>query len=60
MPRARGMAYPINKRTSHIFIQLDTIDNMPQKKSKGKMIAPKLETKPKVVAEAKKAIKKSK
>ena len=36
MPRARGMAYPINKRTSHIFIQLDTIDNMPQKKSKVK------------------------
>ena len=36
MPRARGMAYPINKRTSHIFIQLDTIDNMPQKKSKNK------------------------
>src|ERR1035437_8996194 len=35
MPRARGMAYPINKRTSHIFIQLDTIDNMPQKKVKG-------------------------
>jgi large subunit ribosomal protein L22 len=34
MPRARGMAYPINKRTSHIFIQLDTIDNMPVKKSK--------------------------
>ena len=34
MPRARGMAYPINKRTSHIFIQLDTIDNMPVKKGK--------------------------
>jgi len=34
MPRSRGMAYPINKRTSHVFVQLDTIDNMPQKKSK--------------------------
>jgi len=34
MPRARGTAYPINKRTSHVFIQLDTIDNMPIKKSK--------------------------
>jgi len=38
MPRARGMAYPINKRTSHVFIQLDTIDNMPQKKSKIKKV----------------------
>ena len=28
------MAYPINKRTSHVFVQLDTIDNMPAKKSK--------------------------
>ena len=46
MPRARGMGYPINKRTSHIFIQLDTIDKMPQKKSKisGKKL--KVETKP--------------
>jgi large subunit ribosomal protein L22 len=34
MPRARGSAFPINKRTSHIFIQLDTIDNMPKKKGK--------------------------
>lgn len=34
MPRARGMAYPIKKRTSHVFIQLDTIDNMPGKKNK--------------------------
>ncbi len=34
-PRARGMAYPINKRTSHVLIQLDTIDNMkPNLKSK--------------------------
>jgi large subunit ribosomal protein L22 len=34
MPRARGMAYPIKKRTSHVFLQLDTIDNMPVKKGK--------------------------
>jgi large subunit ribosomal protein L22 len=45
MPRARGMAYPINKRTSHIFIQLDTIDNMPQKKTKVKSEKLKVETK---------------
>jgi large subunit ribosomal protein L22 len=43
MPRARGMAYPINKRTSHVFVQLDTIDNMPQKKSKGKSAKSKVE-----------------
>jgi large subunit ribosomal protein L22 len=34
MPRARGMAYPINKRTSHVVVELDTIDNMPKKKGK--------------------------
>ena len=53
MPRARGMAYPINKRTSHIFIQLDTIDNMPQKKSKVKNIKTKVETKVKKAVKAK-------
>ena len=53
MPRARGMAYPINKRTSHIFIQLDTIDNMPQKKSKVKNIKTKEETKVKKAVKAK-------
>jgi len=52
MPRARGMAYPINKRTSHIFVQLDTVDNMPTKKGKKKAVA-------KVVAE-KKVTKKAK
>jgi len=31
-PRARGMAFPINKRTSHVFIELDTTDNMPLSK----------------------------
>ncbi len=31
-PRARGMAYPINKRTSHVFIELDTVDTMKTKK----------------------------
>ncbi|MFA6227302.1 MAG: 50S ribosomal protein L22 [Candidatus Paceibacterota bacterium] len=46
MPRARGMAYPINKRTSHVFIKLDTIDNMPKK---GK----KVEEKPKKIAKTK-------
>ena len=46
MPRARGMAYPINKRTSHVFIELDTIDNMPTKKSKIKdQNSKKVETK---------------
>ena len=60
MPRARGMAYPINKRTSHVFLQLDTIDNMPQKKSKGKIAIVKSEEKPKVEVKAKKATKKSK
>ena len=45
-PRARGMAYPINKRTSHIFIQLDTIDNMPQKRVKSKNSGSKAEEKP--------------
>jgi len=51
MPRARGMAYPINKRTSHVFVQLDTIDNMPVKKGKKPAV--------KVVAE-KKVVKKTK
>jgi len=32
-PRARGMAYPINKRTSHVLVRLDTIDNMPKTRS---------------------------
>ena len=57
MPRARGMAYPINKRTSHIFIQLDTIDNMPAKKGKkGK----KVEVKKAEVKPVEKKVKKSK
>lgn len=45
MPRARGMAYPINKRTSHVLIKLDTIDNLPTKKSKTKNEKPKVEVK---------------
>lgn len=55
MPRSRGMAYPINKRTSHVFIQLDTIDNMPKKKSK----KGSKETK-EIVVKAKPATKKAK
>lgn len=35
-PRARGMAYPINKRTSKILIELDTLDNMPKSKKEKK------------------------
>ena len=54
MPRARGMAYPINKRTSHVFVQLDTIDNMPVKKSKLKSLKSKaVEAKSKKVASPK-------
>lgn len=45
MPRARGSAFPINKRTSHVFIELDTIDNMPIKKSKIKKQEVKTENK---------------
>jgi large subunit ribosomal protein L22 len=57
MPRSRGMAYPINKRTSHIFIELDTIDNMPSKKSKIKEQKAKIEDKkPKVEAKKKKKV----
>jgi large subunit ribosomal protein L22 len=52
MPRARGSAFPINKRTSHIFIQLDTIDNMPVKK--GKKPAAKVIVEKKVVKKANK------
>lgn len=65
MPRARGMAYPINKRTSHVFIQLDTIDNMPAKKThlrspkvkskvETKVVEKKIEVKEKPKAKAKK------
>jgi len=43
MPRARGMAFPINKRTSHIFLELDTIDNMPVKKGKKSKVENKKE-----------------
>ncbi|MFA6340976.1 MAG: 50S ribosomal protein L22 [Candidatus Paceibacterota bacterium] len=35
-PRARGMAYPINKRTSKVLIVLDTLDNMPLSKKAAK------------------------
>jgi large subunit ribosomal protein L22 len=51
MPRARGMAYPINKRTSHVFVQLDTIDNMPVKKGRNSKAVKKEVAK--VVAEKK-------
>ena len=52
MPRARGMAFPINKRTSHVFVQLDTIDNIPVKKGKKAKVEVKKEV-AKVVAEKK-------
>ncbi len=59
MPRARGMAYPINKRTSHVFVKLDTIDNMPQKKSKAKDSKSKVvDAKPKKASKPKAEIKK--
>ncbi len=38
MPRARGMAYPIKKRSSHVLIQLDTIDNMPVKMKRNNVV----------------------
>jgi large subunit ribosomal protein L22 len=53
MPRARGMSYPINKRTSHVFIELDTIDNMPKKGKKALKNEPKAEVK---VAKAEKPV----
>ena len=59
MPRARGMAFPINKRTSHIFIQLDTIDNMPTKKSKIKKQISKIKTKTEVKKEEVKSVEKN-
>lgn len=54
MPRARGMAYPIKKRTSHVFIQLDTIDNLPAKKGKKAVVV-----KEEVKKEDKKVVKKT-
>ncbi len=61
MPRARGMAYPIKKRTSHVFIQLDTIDNLPTKKTKGKKAeVKKVEKKEVEVKKVKKVVKKAK
>lgn len=56
MPRARGMAYPINKRTSHVVVELDTIDNMPQKKSKVKNQKSKVEVKTSKVKKASKKL----
>lgn len=60
MPRARGMAYPINKRTSHIFIELDTTDNMPKKKTKNKIVKPEVENKKETAKVSPKTEKKSK
>jgi len=54
MPRARGMAYPIKKRTSHVLITLDTIDNMPKKGKKA------VKAKAVVAAPAVKEVKKAK
>ena len=52
MPRSRGMAYPINKRTSHVVVTLDTLDNMPMKKGQKKAVVKEVKE---VVAKAKKA-----
>jgi large subunit ribosomal protein L22 len=38
MPRSRGMAFAINKRTSHVVVTLDTLDNMPMKKGAKKTV----------------------
>ena len=54
MPRSRGMAYPINKRTSHVVVTLDTIDNMPMKKGQKKAAIKEVKE---VVAKAKKTTK---
>lgn len=53
MPRSRGMAYPINKRTSHVVVTLDTLDNMPMKKGAKKAMVK--EVKAAVAPKAKKA-----
>jgi len=55
MPRARGSAYPINKRSSHVVIELDTIDNM--KAKKGKRVTVKATATPKKTGKKAKAAK---
>lgn len=55
-PRARGQAYEIQKKTSHVTIVLDEIEKKPKKKKKAK----KEKVIPEKIEKAEKAVKKEK